>query len=287
MQRPNTLRQAPLASAAANGQEGARQNKATAIEEENNKLQDEKDAQSGEDARDGACQVVPRRTKRGGIQVQQAHAWVPAKRLRKKTGEPEAKGFAEEAWQLGTPSTDNMDGDMFYLRCLSSGRDDPRKVKERQIEVLSKKLNQKPTLPLQYQHLCSAREAYDLASWHCSFCGCGYATESEQELEAHISGSHAAVFGEVCGPDIKEQDMLGMYAAAITKQCQSAAPAANVSIDRRSLRSYQKSLEADNISCLLCFVCARKYPYVRSCSNQDVGWVQPVDAKKKISLASL
>ena len=75
--------------------------------------------------------------------------------------------------------------------------------------------------------------------------------------------------------------MLGMYAAAITWQCQSAAPVANVSLDRRALRAYQTSLEGNNISCLLCFVCARKYPYVRSSRNQEVGWVQPVDRKNE------
>ena len=47
------------------------------------------------------------------------------------------------------------------------------------------------------------------------------------------------------------------------------------------MRSYQKSLVANNISCLLCFVCARKYPYVRSSRNQEVGWVQPVDYKNE------
>ena len=170
---------------------------------------------------------------------------------------------------------------MFILRCGGSGRQDPRQVAEREIVALSTKLNQRPTLPSQYQHLCTEREAYDLPSWHCSFRGCSYASETEKELADHIYSSHAAAFTEVCGGAIKEEDVLGMYAAAITWKCQSAAPVANVSIDRRALRSYQKSLEANNISCLLCFVCARKYPYVRSSRNQDVGWVQPVDAKNE------
>ena len=177
---------------------------------------------------------------------------------------------------------EEMEGqNVFILRCDLSGRKDPRQVVEHQIASLSEKLNPRPTLPSEYQHLCNMREAYDLPSWHCSFRGCSYASETEKELADHISSSHAAAFAEVCSGAIKAEDMLGMYAAAITWQCQSAAPVANVSVDRRALRAYQKSLEADNISCLLCFVCARKYPYVRSSRNQDITWVQPVDAKNE------
>ena len=214
--------------------------------------------------------------------MEHPHRWVPVKRLRKKTGEAAATGTVEDRWRLEAASMEELEGEnMFILRCGGSGRQDPRQVAEREIVALSTKLNQRPTLPSQYQHLCTEREAYDLPSCHCSFRGCSYASETEKELADHIYSSHAAAFTEVCGGAIKEEDVLGMYAAAITWKCQSAAPVANVSIDRRALRSYQKSLEANNISCLLCFVCARKYPYVRSSRNQDVGWVQPVDAKNE------
>eukprot|EP00438_Fugacium_kawagutii_P014564 Skav232307 [mRNA] locus=scaffold882:595493:597445:- [translate_table: standard] len=80
---------------------------------------------------------------------------------------------------------------------------------------------------------------------------------------------------------MNEQDMQDMYAAAITWRCQSGAPVANVSIDRRALRLYQQSLEANNISCLVCFVCARKYPHVKSSRNQNIAWVRPVDAENE------
>lgn len=94
------------------------------------------------------------------------------------------------------------------------------------------------------------------------------------------------IFTEVCGKAIKEQDMLGMYAAAITWQCQSAAPVANIFSDRRALRSYQKSLETNNITCLLCFVCARKYPYVRSSAIKKWAGCSPLTPETKRSLAS-
>ena len=244
--------------------------------------QDAQEIQTNLDVIAGAPQGAPSGRKRPGSVMEHPHRWVPVKRLRKKTGEAAATGTVEDRWRLEAASMEELEGEnMFILRCGGSGRQDPRQVAEREIVALSTKLNQRPTLPSQYQHLCTEREAYDLPSWHCSFRGCSYASETEKELADHIYSSHAAAFTEVCGGAIKEEDVLGMYAAAITWKCQSAAPVANVSIDRRALRSYQKSLEANNISCLLCFVCARKYPYVRSSRNQDVGWVQPVDAKNE------
>jgi hypothetical protein len=226
---------------------------------------------------EGGGQATPNAKKRARSPREDRHSWVPVKRLRQKTGASAATSTLDDAW-----CSENVEGEnVFILRCAAGGCKDVRQVAEGQITALSKKLNEKPTLPLQYQNVCSPREAYDLPLTHCSFAGCRYASESEEELADHILSSHAEIFAQVCGTAIKAQDMLGMYAAAITWRCQSAAPVANVSIDRRALRAYQKSLEADNISCLLCFVCARKYPYVRSSRNQEVGWVQPVDSKNK------
>ena len=248
------------------------------------KCRNESDASErvGEDVAviEGDGQAMPNAKKRAKSPVEDKHSWVPVKRLRKKTAATVASTRSDDAWRLDASGSENVEGEnMFILRCAAVGCKDPRQVAERQITALSQKLNEKPTLPLQYQNLCSAREAYDLPAWHCSFRGCSYASESEEGLVDHISGSHAEIFTEVCGQAIKQHDMLGMYAAAITRQCQSAAPVANVSIDRRALRAYQQSLEGNNISCLLCFVCARKYPYVRSSRNQEVVWVQPVDCK--------
>ena len=46
----------------------------------------------------------------------------------------------------------------------------------------------------------------------------------------------------------------------------------------------EKSVEAKNISCLLCFVCAHKYPCVKSSRNQKVGWVQRAHGKNETIL---
>ena len=97
----------------------------------------------------------------------------------------------------------------------------------------------------------------------------------------HIVASHAAEVTSMCGEGLGRTGMLHMYTEAITLTCQSGPPVANVSIDRRALRAYQERLETDNISCLMCFVCARKYPYVKGGKNQDIRWVQPVNRKQQ------
>eukprot|EP00438_Fugacium_kawagutii_P017484 Skav217980 [mRNA] locus=scaffold496:402099:408191:- [translate_table: standard] len=231
---------------------------------------------------EGASEKVAKPKKRGQSCVEQRSAWVPVKRLRKKTPAAVALGKDAEGVE-GQCSVEDFEAeDMFVLRCDTvNKKKDPRHVAEREVAALSQRLNEKPTLPLQYQNLSSAREAYDLPSWHCSFQGCGFATETEKELAEHITSSHAGIFAEVNGKAMNEQDMQDMYAAAITRRCQSGAPVANVSIDRRALRLYQQSLEANNISCLLCFVCARKYPHVKSSRNQNIAWVRPVDAENE------
>ena len=143
---------------------------------------------------EGEDQATRNAKKRARSPVEDRHSWVPVKRLRKKTAAPVVTTMLDDAWRLGAPGIDNMEREnMFILRCAAVGCKDPRQVAERQITALSKKLNEKPTLPLQHQNLCSAREAYDLPLWHCSFRGCSYASESEERLVDHIPSSHAEI----------------------------------------------------------------------------------------------
>ena len=223
------------------GRQGPGQKLGTGAERSESKGRTDRDA--SELAREhvavgeGAGQATPNAKKRARSPGEDRHSWVPVKRLRQKTAASAATITLDDAW-----CSENVEGEnVFILRCAAGGCKDVRQVAEGQITALSKKLNEKPTLPLQYQNVCSPREAYDLPLTHCSFAGCRYASESEEELADHILSSHAEIFTQVCGTAIKAQDMLGMYAAAITWRCQLAAPVANVSIDRRALRAYQKA----------------------------------------------
>ena len=205
---------------------------------------------------------------------------VPVKRLRRKTPAAEAMGFEANAEVAeGVPYVEAED--FFVLRCDSADKGDPRRGKEGRVLALSKHVSLKPTLPWQLQSLGSKKEAYDLPAFHCSFKECDCATENEEELRDHVTIHHAPLFAEIGRERQSREDLLQMYADPITRQCQSGAPVANVAIDRRALRGYRSSVAGDSVACLLCFVCARKYPYVKASSNQEIGWVQPVNKKNQ------
>ena len=205
---------------------------------------------------------------------------VPVKRLRRKTPCAVAMGYQPDA-EVAEGALCEEAEDFFVLRCDPVDKGDPRRRKEGKVLALSKHISLKPTLPWQLQSLGSEKEAYDLPAFHCSLKGCDFVTENEEELQDHITSNHAKLFAEIGGERQSRQGVLQMYAEAITRQCQSGAPVANVSIDRRALRGYRSSVVEDGVACLLCFVCARKYPYVKASSNQQIGWVQPVDKKNQ------
>ena len=205
---------------------------------------------------------------------------VPVKRLRRKTPCDVAMGFQPDA-EVADGALCVEAEDFFVLRCAGADKGDPRRRNEGRVLALSMHISLKPTLPWHLQSLGSEKAAYDLPAFHCSFKECEFATENEEALRDHIASDHALLFAEIGGACQSRKDLLQMYAEAITRQCQSGAPVANVSIDRRALRGYRSSLAGDGVACLLCFVCARKYPYVKASSNQEIGWVQPVDKKNQ------
>ena len=213
----------------------------------------------------------------------------PSKRLRGKTkvgmdGEAvpvaaqKVQHHAKKEESIGEPDL----ADMFVLRCAKQeDTENPRRKDEWRAQVVSEQLTAQPTLPWFCQGMASEKHAFDLPSVHCSVIGCEYACDLEEDLFAHVVSCHGKTFSKLCGADLGWQDVVRLYLAAVTAKCQSAAPVASVSIDRRALRNYQKSLEGDGIECLLCFVCARKYPYIKAHRNQDIGWARPVHQAKQ------
>ena len=207
---------------------------------------------------------------------------LPVKRLRKKTPAAVAMGYYEDKESEPVAADVTVaEEDFFVLRCDTSGSRDPRRSKERRVLALSKQVSNNPTLPWQWQGVGLEKKAHDLPACHCGLKECEFTAESEEDLHDHIVTSHAPLFAELCGVPLGKKEMLQMYAEAITWQCQSGAPVANVSIDRRALRGYQSIMAGNSIACLVCFVCARKYPYVAAGRNQEIGWVQPMNQKKE------
>jgi len=146
---------------------------------------------------------------------------------------------------------------------------------------LSQCIAEKPALPWNCQNATDKLTAYDLPWAHCSFKGCSFAAETDDAVPAHILEAHAARLTAACVDGVSNEALLRFYRAAMTRRCQSGAPVANAFIDRRALQRYQhaRDRESDEISSLLCFVCAGKYPYLRSGRNQQIAWAQPVHGK--------
>ena len=121
--------------------------------------------------------------------------------------------------------------------------------------------------------------AYDLPNVHCSFKACEFQADNEEDLAVHIATAHDAAFASSMEATLTEAEKLRAYQGAVTWRCQHGAPVANVTIDRRALRLYRQSLEGDNVSSLLCFVCARKYPHAKTGRNQPIRWMRPLDSE--------
>lgn len=171
---------------------------------------------------------------------------------------------------------------MFRLRCGDpSTSNDPRQAQERKVMLLGECLAEKPTLPWHCQNATDRLEAYDLPRAHCSFKECSFSADNDAAILEHILEAHKPTLTEAAGEEASVEAMVSLYCAALTWKCQGGAPVANASIDRRALQQFQKAREGDEIVALLCFVCARKYPYIRSGRNQEVTWAQPVHGKDK------
>ena len=197
--------------------------------------------------------------------------WRPTKRLRRKT--------SVAASQSTTASGEVLDDDQYVLQVQTVEKSkDHRRTEELRIERLSEAISERPTLPWKWQKM-DAGVAYDLPYVHCSFKSCEFQADNDEALAAHIVVAHDAAFAGASEVTLTEAEKLRAYQAAVTWRCQQGAPVANVSIDRRALRLYRESLEGDNVSSLLCFVCAQKYPHAKTGRNQPIRWIRPLDSE--------
>ena len=143
------------------------------------------------------------------------------------------------------------------------GNPDPRAEKEAAIQLLASLLRPQPALP----HGMEASDpAFDLPNWHCAFKDCEFEAESYAQLTNHILHQHVAALRKVT--DLKlpplpwEEAGMEAYRAAISCVCQESAPLAHPAIDRRCLRQFQAAKDGDNVGAAICFVCARRFPYI-------------------------
>ena len=66
--------------------------------------------------------------------------------------------------------------------------------------------------------------------------------------------------------------MLGSYNEAIAEVVRQGAPLASFSIDRRCLYNYTRALRDDAVESLMCFSCARRFPFLANRRSNDISW---------------
>ena len=74
-----------------------------------------------------------------------------------------------------------------------------------------------------------------------------------------------------------EERCYSAYNEAIATVVRRGAPLATYAIDRRCLWNYVNCLDDDGVESLICFLCARRFPYLAEWGTaNDVRWVKPV-----------
>ena len=169
--------------------------------------------------------------------------------------------------------------DHFIVRPMSP-QDTPDQVRaqlDNALQDLASKIRQFPTLPADPQdpthHLTQSKSsdcALQLPAAHCAFHGCSWTGSDDEALVLHLEDQHIqalqpsmeALQQKVGG--LKSQDILLMsvYNESIAIATRKDAPVASYSIDRRCMMNYVRVLVREDTCALICFSCARRFPYV-------------------------
>ena len=178
----------------------------------------------------------------------------------------------------------------------ASDSPDPRRQTEELLSELAKQVQQHPTVPITgitentIHDVLSADMALELPPKHCSFASCNWTGDTDEELLTHLKAEHLSVMQHVLEAKTDQATMdeqtWAVYNNAIEKVCQQAAPTASYSIDRRALRSYSTATSGHNIQELICFCCARRFPYTTSWgAKQFIKWVcaSPLASAAKVA----
>ena len=174
--------------------------------------------------------------------------------------------------------------DHFLVRPMSP-HDTPDQVRaqlDKALQDLALKIRQFPTLPADPQdpthHLTQSKSsdcALQLPDAHCAFHGCCWTGASDEALVLHLKDQHTealqtrmVAFQQKVG-GVKSADILLMsvYSESIAIATRKDAPVASYSIDRRCMMNYVRDLVSEDTCALICFSCARRFPYVPHTKN--------------------
>ena len=175
------------------------------------------------------------------------------------------------------PSPEQPDFDEFVVRAMPSEQSpDPRAALEQELSRVAMLLLSQPLLPESEQGASTEAGAKDLPACHCAFRNCGWDGKSEQELRAHLSSSHQKDLSGAAAclraDGTHEEALFASYTAALTEKCQQGAPFACNSVDRRCLREFHAALGHPDLGSIVCFVCARRFPYDGVSADSDISW---------------
>ena len=116
--------------------------------------------------------------------------------------------------------------------------------------------------------LCE-HSAIQLPKKHCGFAGCQWNGNTDDELIEHLVSwdLHKDLWPSILSlvPHSRKDAKIAVYSVyceAIAVKMRKGAPLDTYSIDRRSLFNYVENLNNDQICSLVCFCCARRFPYV-------------------------
>ena len=169
--------------------------------------------------------------------------------------------------------------DHFIFRPMSP-QDTPDQVRaqlDNALQDLALKMRQFPTLPADPQdpthHLTQSKSsdcALQLPDAHCAFRGCSWTGSSDDALVSHLEDQHTealqpsmeALQKKVGGRKSQDILLMSVYSESIAIATRKGAPVASYSIDRRCMMNYVRDLVCEDTCALICFSCARRFPYV-------------------------
>ena len=73
------------------------------------------------------------------------------------------------------------------------------------------------------------------------------------------------------------------YNEGISVAVRRGAPIASLSIDRRALYNYTEALNDATVASLICWCCARRFPYVEARRANEIEWTQPLQPNEKVA----
>ena len=199
-------------------------------------------------------------------------------------------GAGSAIQDVQTDSRTSPESSYFKLRCCTESSD-PRRSRAKAVQDLSAKIRALPTLPASAgdarepdSRALSAAAAVQLPVKHCAFRGCGAGMVTEMELAEHIYDGHLEEVEPVSKclpvPPADEVDaarpglvaVMSAYSDAIAMKIREGAPLATLAIDRRSLYNYCCAVNDSSVCSLICWCCARRFPYVGSRRANEIRW---------------